>query len=154
MKSGKKFKKIGRPTLLEQKLGARPAHLSPAESHAALALAQSLQSYTPGHQEWMAEVKSNAVGVGLTNGRRKGGIATSQRGQALREYITRNYGDLFVIKNCSHIATRILRAESNRGEDCWTDSGWNNGADTGKSKYIPKHSSLRKLLPKLIFGKG
>lgn len=154
MRSGKKFTKVGRPTLLEQKMGPRPAYLSATTSELAQALEQSLRNGTPAHKQWVADEQFKAVGVGLTAGRKDGGDATHRRAEALRGYILRNHGKLLVPGNYSDIERRILRAESKREDGGWTDNLWPNGSDSGKRPYKPKPGSLRKILAQMISGKG
>ncbi len=153
MRSGKKFSKVGRPSLLEQKLGPRPAYLQASNSDVSEALAQSLASSISAHKEWLADVQIEAFGIGTTSGRRNGAKATHLRAKAFQDYIRRNYSHLFLLGNNSEIERRIYRAEAQKGDSAWSDEIWCNGAD-GHSPHNPKPGSLRKLLPKIISGKG
>lgn len=154
MRSGKKFTKVGRPTLLEQKMGQRPAHLPYSDSDLARTLAENLRSHTPAHKEWVADAKLQGAGFGLTKARKAGGDAIRRRAEELRDYIRRNHGHLLVAGKYSDIARRILRAESKREGGGWMDILWTNGSDSGKRPYKPKLGSLRKIVAEMISGKG
>lgn len=101
----------------------------------------------------MADVKIRAFGVGATSGRKDGAKAMHLRAKAFQDYIRRNYYQLFSMGNYSEIERRIYRAEAKKGDSAWSDEIWGNGAD-GYRPYKPKPGSLRKLLPKIISGKG
>lgn len=154
MRSGKKFLRAGRPNSLEQEIGSRPAHLLSLASDVTLAFKEGLRSDSPAHKEWLADARLNGVGIGLTAGRKAGGEATRSRAIALQNYLKRNHSDLFVLENYSTMARKIITAEAKREGVGWMDAEWFNGTDIGKPRYIPKYDSLRKLLFKMISGKG
>jgi hypothetical protein len=56
--------------------------------------------------------------------------------------------------NFSGIATKILRREASKLDKAWVDSLWLNGADGSIKRQVPSHSSLRRIVAEMIFGKG
>lgn len=154
MKSGKKFKRAGAPTLLEQQIGPMPEFLRNVPCSVMQALDSSIGKNSIAGREWALDTKAAAVGKGLTTGRESGGSAVKTKSIDLQNYIRRNHEELLVEGNYSEIARKILHRESLKPNGGWSDKDWLNGEDGALSRIDPKESNLRRVVAKLIPGKG
>ena len=77
-----------------------------------------------------------------------------QKTAELKKYLQRCHQDLLIPGNFSQIATKILRREASEADGGWSDSDWLNGADGSVKRYVPLHSSLRRIVAEIISGKG
>jgi hypothetical protein len=155
MKSGGKFKKTGRPSLLEQNIKESiPDHLRNISCSVTEALESSIGVGSVARAEWVADRKIDAVGMGLTTGRQAGGQATKKKTAELKKYLERCHQELLIPGNFSAIAKKILRREASEADGGWSDQDWLNGADGSIKRHVPSHSSLRRIVAEIISGKG
>lgn len=155
MKSGGTFKKRGRPSSLEQCVKeSLPEYLRNVSCSVSEALESSIGKSSIPYREYIASRKIDAVGKGLTAGRKLGGQMTKQKSAELKKYIERHHQELLVPGNFSQIATTILSREARKPNEGWADSIWLNGDDRAVERHIPSHSSLRRIVADIISGKG
>jgi hypothetical protein len=155
MKSGGKYSSTGRPTLFEQSTKTSlPGYLRNLPCSVTESLNSSIGTGSIAHIEYVADRKIEAVGNGSTEGRKAGGHATRKKAVELKKYIRRHHEELLNPGNFSGIATKILRREASKFDNGWADSFWLNGADGSGQRYVPSHSSLRRIVAEIISGEG